>query len=318
MRPIVERSWTLATRAPHLTPPPRGRGVAVMSLQDAILRHPERIEPLLGAIAGPETGAFTSLNTAFFEDGVFIEIEKGAVITEPIDLVFDAAAAEIPEVAYPRVLVAAGEGSQATIVESWTGRGGRPYFSNAVTEIAVGDGAVIQHFKVQREDTAAFHVQQIAARVGRSARLTSHNIALGGALARTDLDVLLAEEGAECELNGLYLASGSQHIDNHTVIDHAKPHGTSRELYKGVLDGRSRGVFHGIDHRSARRAEDRRDADQQEPAAFERGAGRLDARASRSSPTTSSASTARRSARSTRPRSSTCAPAASAKRRPAP
>jgi Fe-S cluster assembly protein SufD len=105
---------------------------------------------------------------------------------------------------------------------------------------------VLQHIKLQREDTAAFHVQAIAAQVGRSARFTSHNIALGAAIARTDIDVLLAEEGAECELNGLFLGSGRQHIDNHTVIDHAKPHGSSRELYKGIMDGQSRGIFHGL------------------------------------------------------------------------
>jgi Fe-S cluster assembly protein SufD len=245
VRPIVEKSWTLATRAPHIAPPPRGRGVVVTSIHDAITRSPEKIERFLGKVA-PETSAFAALNTAFFEDGVFIEIAKGAVIAEPIELVFDASGADVPEVSYPRVLVVAGENSQATIVESWTGRGGRPYLCNAVTEIVAGEGAVLQHIKVQREDTAAFHVQAIAARVGRSARFVSHNIALGAAIARTDIDVLLNEEGAECELNGLFLGSGRQHIDNHTVIDHAKPHGSSRELYKGIMDGQSRGIFHGL------------------------------------------------------------------------
>jgi Fe-S cluster assembly protein SufD len=249
VRPIVERSWTLATRAPHIVPPPPGQGVVVTSLHEAISRNPEKLVRFLGKVALSETSAFAALNTAFFEDGVFIEIARGAVVAEPIELNFEASGAEegeAPEVSYPRVLVSAGEQSQATIVESWTGRGGRPYFCNAVTEIVAGDGAVLQHVKIQREDTAAFHVQAIAARVGRSARFTSHNIALGGAIARTDIDVLLAEEGAECELNGLFLGSGRQHIDNHTLIDHAKPHGSSRELYKGIMDGQSRGIFHGL------------------------------------------------------------------------
>lgn len=246
VRPIVEKSWTLATRAPHIVPPPRGQGVVVTSIHEAITRNPEKLEGFLGKVASSETSAFTALNTSFFEDGVFVEIAKGAVVAPPIELVFDAAGAEVPEVSYPRVLVVAGEGSQATVVESWAGRGGRPYFTNAVTEIVVGDGAVLQHVKVQREDTAAFHVQAIAARVGRSSRFTSHNIALGAALARTDIDVLLDAEGAECELNGLFLGSGRQHIDNHTVIDHAKPHGSSRELYKGIMDGQARGIFHGL------------------------------------------------------------------------
>lgn len=248
VRPIVEKSWTLAKRAPSFAraSEERSEGVLVTSLREAIARHPEKLERFLGKVAGFEKSTFTALNTAFFEDGVFIEIAKGAVLAEPIEIVFDAAGADVPEVSYPRVLVVAGENSQATVVESWTGRGGRPYFTNAVTEIVAGDGAVLQHIKVQREDTAAFHVQAVAARVGRSSRFTSHNIALGGALARTDIEILLAEEGAECELNGLFLGAGSQHLDNHTVIDHAKPHGVSRELYKGIMDGQARGVFHGL------------------------------------------------------------------------
>jgi Fe-S cluster assembly protein SufD len=246
VRPIVEKAWTLATRAPHTAPPPRGQGVVVTTLHDAITRHPEKLERFLGKVAGFESSAFTALNTAFFEDGVFIEIAKGAVLAEPIELVFDVAGADGPEVSYPRVLVVAGENSQATVVESWTGRSGRPYFTNAVTEIVAGGGAVLQHIKIQREDTAAFHVQAIAAQVGRASRFTSHNIALGGALARTDIEILLAQEGAECELNGLFLGSGRQHLDNHTVIDHAMPHGVSRELYKGIMDGQARGVFHGL------------------------------------------------------------------------
>jgi Fe-S cluster assembly protein SufD len=245
VRPIVETAWTPAGRARQPIPPPPGEGVLVCDLRETIARHPEKLQPLLGRVAGFEKSAFAALNTALFEDGVFIEIAKGAVVDVPIELVFESAGVDVPEVAYPRVLVVAGENSEATIIETWTGRGGRPYVTNAVTEIAVGSGAQLTHVKIQREDEAAFHVQAIAARVGRSARFTSHNVALGAALARTDLDVLLAEEGAECELNGLFLGGGTQHLDNHTVIDHAKPHGTSRQLYKGIMDGRARGVFHG-------------------------------------------------------------------------
>ncbi len=131
------------------------------------------------------------------------------------------------------------------MVERFAGTGADPYFQNVVTEILLEDGAVLAHYKLQQEDTASFHVQTIAVRQGRASRFTSHNIALGAALARTDIRVELAGEGAECELNGLFLGSGTQHLDNHTTIDHATPHGVSRELYKGILDGRARGVFHG-------------------------------------------------------------------------
>jgi Fe-S cluster assembly protein SufD len=114
-----------------------------------------------------------------------------------------------------------------------------------VTEIVCGDGAVLEHYKLQRESLAAFHVQKVGATQERGSNFASHNVCLGAALARTDINVLFKAEGSECTLNGLFLAGGSQHVDNHTLIDHAKPHCTSRELYKGILDGRSRGVFHG-------------------------------------------------------------------------
>jgi Fe-S cluster assembly protein SufD len=116
---------------------------------------------------------------------------------------------------------------------------------NAVTEISVGDGASVEHSKIQRESSDAFHVQTIAAGLDRGSQFTSHNVALGAALARTDIGVVFGGEGGDCTLNGLFLGDGDQTLDTHTIIDHAKPHCTSRELYKGILDGRSRGVFHG-------------------------------------------------------------------------
>jgi len=241
VRPITEVAWTRAAREALRRPDPAPRGVRIRRLSEALADA----EPHLARIASFEDNAFTALNTALFEDGLLVEIGRGAVVAEPIELVFDAASAAHPEVSYPRLLVVAGEGSQATVVETWTGRGGRPHLNCAVTEISVGDGAVLTHVKVQREDESAFHVHAIAARQGRASRFTSHNISLGAALARTDLDVALAGEGAECEANGLFVAGGSQHCDNHTTIDHARPHGVSRELYKGILDGKARGVFHG-------------------------------------------------------------------------
>ena len=245
VRPIVETVWTRAVGAglvsARLRPEGLPQGVRARRLIDAL---PDA-EQYLSKIAGFEKNAFAALNTAFFQDGLFVEIAKGAVVREPIEIAFEAAGAGVPGISYPRVLIVAGENSQATVVETWTGRGGGPYFNDAVTEIAADSGALLTHVKLQREDEAAYHVQTIAAQVGRSARFTSHNVALGAALARTDIDVLLAEEGADCELNGLFLGSGRQHLDNHTVVDHAKPHGTSRQLYKGILDGRARGVFHG-------------------------------------------------------------------------
>jgi Fe-S cluster assembly protein SufD len=114
-----------------------------------------------------------------------------------------------------------------------------------VTEVHLAEGAILDLYKLERESTAAFHVATMEVRQGRDSRFRSHSISLGGALVRNDLNVRLDAEGADCTLNGLFVGSGTQHLDNHTLIDHVKPHGTSRELYKGIMDGKSRGIFHG-------------------------------------------------------------------------
>jgi Fe-S cluster assembly protein SufD len=177
------------------------------------------------------------------EDALVIEIEKGAVVAEPIRITFRSGGAAQGQVQYPRVLILAGERSQASVIHAYAGEG--RYFTNAVTEIALGEGALLEHYVLQQESAAACHVHALAARQARASHFTSHNLAFGGALARTDISVLLDAEGAECTLNGLFVGRGEQHLDNHTVVDHAKPRCVSRELYKGVLDDAARGVFHG-------------------------------------------------------------------------
>jgi Fe-S cluster assembly protein SufD len=146
-------------------------------------------------------------------------------------------------VAHPRSLVVAGSGSQATILETYIGAGSR-YLTNAVTEIFAEDGAVIDHYKLQLEDTSAYHVATVQAQLGRDVNFTTHSLSFGGSLVRNDINAVLSE-GAYATLNGLYLATGEQHVDHHTAIDHAQPHGSSRELYKGILAGRSKAVFNG-------------------------------------------------------------------------
>jgi Fe-S cluster assembly protein SufD len=142
-------------------------------------------------------------------------------------------------------LVIAGARSRATVIESYWGNAGDAYFTNALTEIVLGEGAAIDHYKLQNEAEAASHIALIQVEQGRSSRFASHSFSLGGSLARNELRVTLDGEGAECVLNGLYLAGGKQHLDNTTQIDHAKPHCKSRQLYKGILDGQSRAVFNG-------------------------------------------------------------------------
>ncbi|HEY1435270.1 MAG TPA: Fe-S cluster assembly protein SufD [Thermoanaerobaculia bacterium] len=238
VQPITDTAWTRARHDQEFRflPP---AGVRVSRLPQALAEA----EPLLGRIAEFENDAFTALNTASFEDAIVLEILPGAVIAQPIEIVLRSPDAGRPEVSYPRVLVLAGARSQASLVQTFRGEGRS--FTNAVTEISLGEGAILEHTLFQRESATACHVHTLAARQARGSRLTSHNIALGAALARTNLNVVLAAEGAECALYGLFVGKGAQHLDLHTLIDHASPRCVSRELYKGILDGAARGVFHG-------------------------------------------------------------------------
>jgi Fe-S cluster assembly protein SufD len=221
-------------------------GVQVTSLAEALASHPERLSGRLAQIASVDGQAFTALNTAFLEDGAYIHLEANAVAGKPIHLLFYSTNAEgLATLSHPRTLVVAERGSQARIVETYAGPEGEAYFTNAVTELALGEGSIVEHYKMQRESEHAFHVGRIQADQGRNSQFASYSLSFGGALVRTDIDVRLGGEGASCGLYGLFLGHGSQHVDHHTVIDHAVPHCSSRELYKGVLDEKARGVFFG-------------------------------------------------------------------------
>jgi Fe-S cluster assembly protein SufD len=219
-------------------------GVVVESLAVVLETHPEWVEPYLAQYAPFEKNAFTALNTAFIGDGAFVSIPKDTVLGGPIHLVAVSTAPGGPTVAHPRNLIVAGSGSQAAIVESFIGLEG-VYFTNTVTEIVLGESAVVDHYKVGQEGNEAFHIAAMHVHQDRGSNFTSHSIALGGSLVRNGVNVVLAGEGGECTLNGLYLAHGRQLIDNHTRIDHAKPRCASHELYKGILDGKAHGVFNG-------------------------------------------------------------------------
>lgn len=189
--------------------------------------------------------AFCALNTAYFADGAAVILPKGARPEMPIRLLFISLPSAQPTVAYPRILIEAGAGSHAVIIEEYAGLEGGVRLNNVAVEIELGENAGLEHYKIQRESAATFHVAATEVRQGRNSRYISHSVSLGGGLVRNDLSVLLEGEGSNCILNGLYVVCGSQHVDNHTKIDHSKPHTTSRELYKGVLNGHSRAVFNG-------------------------------------------------------------------------
>ena len=146
---------------------------------------------------------------------------------------------------HPRVWISVGEGSAVTVVEEYLGEGETASFTNAVTEIETGENARVEHIRLQREGSSGFHIGSLSARLARNAHLISHSLSTGGKLVRIDIDAVLAEEGAETTLNGLYLPTARQHVDHHTHVDHAAPHTSSRQVYKGVLGGKSRGVFNG-------------------------------------------------------------------------
>lgn len=219
-------------------------GVTLGSLAEAFEREPEILQAHLARAA--DGHAFTALNTAFMADGAYIHLAPGTVVDAPIQLLFVSTASTGDAfVAHPHNLIVAEDNSQAVIIESYAGSDEGGYFTNAITEVSTGRNAVIEHYKLQQEGLKAFHIGALHARQDRDSAFVSHAIDLGGALVRNDIRTLLDAEGADCTLNGLYVVGRRQHVDNHTHIDHAKPHGTSREYYKGILDGMARGVFNG-------------------------------------------------------------------------
>ncbi|MBI2088281.1 MAG: Fe-S cluster assembly protein SufD [Deltaproteobacteria bacterium] len=222
----------------------RGR-VRASSLRDAFAEAPDSLKAHLARYADHKTHAFVALNTAFMEEGAYLYVPKGAIVEEPVLFLFLSIGSAAAAVSYPRNLIVAGQGSQVTVVEAYLGSPGAVYLTNGVTEIAAGEDAVVDHYKLVEESDAAFHVATQQARLERSANFVSHLILLGGALVRNDVNAVLEGEGIECTLNGLFMATDRQHVDSHTRIDHVRPHGCSRELYKGILSGGARGVFNG-------------------------------------------------------------------------
>lgn len=218
-------------------------GAAVLPLTRALAEGHAACRDLLGKIAKPARHRFAALATALFTDGVLIDLGDDRVLDAPLRLVFLAGGDE-PALACPRVLVRAGANSRATIIEHYAGAPGES-LSLAVTEAALGPGARIEHYRLQEASGEAFHLGVLAVRLERDASLVSHNLSVGGRIARLDLDVELAGPGARVEMNGLYVVRDRQHADSHTRVDHAVPRTTSDELYRGVLAGKSRAVFNG-------------------------------------------------------------------------
>ncbi|MGH0035958.1 MAG: Fe-S cluster assembly protein SufD [Myxococcota bacterium] len=232
--------------APGLSAPGSG-GPELTSLAAELRERPDETLALLAAVdAGDWKGhPFAALNDAFVEDGAVLRLPRDRRIETPIHLVFVSTGDDAPGVQHPRVLVDAGPGSEATVIQDHVSIGDGVHLTNAFTQLRLGPNSKLDLVVLQRENDDTFHVSQCRAVQERDSRLACHTISLGGALVRNDLSARLEGEGAECTLRGLYVGHGDQVIDNHTWVDHAVPHCRSDELYKGVLGGAARGVFRG-------------------------------------------------------------------------
>jgi Fe-S cluster assembly protein SufD len=232
-------------------------GVKVNSLADELARDSSAVEPHLGRHLNLERDAFSTLNTALFEDGAFVHLAKRTVIEEPISLLFISLPGSEPSMAHLRNLILVGEDSQASIVEDYISLGSGVFFSNVITELTAGDNAVVSHYLIEREDVRALNVSTLLMRQGRSSNVASHSVLLGGALVRNNVHPVLAGEGAECLINGLFIGKERQHLDNYMLVEHASPRCSSRQFYNGILDGHAHGVFHGriIVHKDAQKTD---------------------------------------------------------------
>jgi Fe-S cluster assembly protein SufD len=218
-------------------------GARITTLESAMNASSQLLESHLGHYAVITGQPFSALNTAFMADGAVIHVKNRGADQQPIHLLFIATREGV--VSHPRILVVAEAGSQTAVVESYGSLCDGCYFTNALTEIALMEEAQVDHYKLQNESTKAFHVATLQVHQDRDSRFASHSISFGGQLVRNDINVVLDAEGAACRLNGLFMVGGRQHVDYHTRVDHAKANASSEEVYKGILDGRSRGVFNG-------------------------------------------------------------------------
>ncbi|MEI6078764.1 MAG: Fe-S cluster assembly protein SufD [Verrucomicrobiota bacterium] len=224
---------------------PLADGVRIENLSAALGKDASLLEKHLGQYAHAASNAFAAMNQAFFSDGAFIFVPKGIEVTELVQLIHISSATQNGETILPRNLIIAEANTKLTVVESYIGIRDVSYFTNGVTEIYAGENAVIEHVKVQDEATSAFHIATIAGEFGRTSKVRLHSIALGAKLSRNNIRTKLAGEGLECVLNGLYLTKDEQLADHHMLVEHAQPHCASHEYFNGILDDKSKGVFHG-------------------------------------------------------------------------
>lgn len=232
-------------------------GTKVMSLSEALSKERELIESHLARYADYQRDAFSALNTAFIVDGAFVYVPRGVILDKPVHLLYVASSSGGPVLTHPRNLIVAAEETQSTVVEHYVSLTDDVYFSNALTEVVVGENGVLSHYLVEQENMNAFSVSTLRVQQARNSDVTSHSALLGGSLVRNNVHPVLNGEGAHCLINGLFMPGDRQHMDNFMYVEHASPHCDSRQFYNGILDGTARGVFSGriIVHKDAQKTD---------------------------------------------------------------
>ena len=242
----LENSWTIVLVDGHFSVAlsdldSLSDSVSVLDMASALEQCPGELENYFGQAVSHEQHSFVAFNAAWFTDGLFIHVPANEVLGKPLQVIHVVTQADY--MANTRHIIAVDEMAQAEVIETFIGCDDS-YLSATVMEVFIGKNADLTLYKLQLEGEKAYHFGGTYVKQAADARFKHHNFAFGGLLARNDIRTDL-EQAAECELNGLYLGIKRQHIDNHTRINHLKPHAISRELYKGVLDQRARGVFQG-------------------------------------------------------------------------
>lgn len=222
---------------------PANGSIKVGPISSLLPAHAKDLQAHLGKLATFDDQSFTALNTALFADGAHVYLPQGTVVEKPIH-VLSISTVEAGQ-SHARLLWVSERDTQATLIESFVSSGHQTTFSNGVSEIVLEDNARLDHYKIVRGGAATYQVSSTHVSQARSSFYQSHAFLLSGALVRNNIQINLGAEGAECVLNGLYMVTGKQLMDSHTLVDHVKPHGTSRQLYKGVLDETAQAVFDG-------------------------------------------------------------------------
>ena len=233
-------------------------GVRISGLKEEITGNSTVLEEHLGHYLDSRRDPFCALNTAFVEDGAFVHIARGVSLKEPIHLLFVTSGGKGATMTHPRNLLLIEQEAEAAIMEEYVSLDdGDAFLSNSATELIARESSTVSHYMIEREGRKAFNISTLRVHQERSANVASHSILLGGGLVRNNVHPVLAGEGGECLINGLFVGNGTQHLDNYMHVEHRSPHSTSRQFYNGILDDHAHGVFHGriVVHKDAQKTD---------------------------------------------------------------